>query len=87
MPFKGRDHHTDAFTCWMAGGGVRRGFSMGESDEFGYFGLKERTHIHDLQATILYLLGYDHERLTYEFQGRNFRLTDVAGKVIKPLIA
>lgn len=87
MPFKGRDHHTDAFTCWLAGGGARRGFSMGESDEFGYFGLKDRTHIHDLQATILHLLGFDHERLTYEFQGRPFRLTDVAGKVVKPVIA
>ncbi len=86
MPFKGRDHHTDSFTCWMAGGGVRRGFSMGESDEFGYFGVKDRTHIHDLQATILNQLGYDHEKLTYEFQGRPFRLTDVAGKVIKQVV-
>lgn len=87
MPFKGRDHHTDAFTCWMAGGGIRRGFSMGESDEFGYFGLKDRTHIHDLQATILHQLGYDHEQFTYEFQGRHYRLTDLAGKVIRPVIA
>lgn len=87
MPFKGRDHHTDAFTCWMAGGGVKRGFSMGESDELGYFGLKDRTHIHDLQATILHQLGFDHEKLTYEFQGRNFRLTDLAGKVIQKVIA
>jgi hypothetical protein len=87
MPFKGRDHHTDAFTCWMAGGGVKRGFSMGESDELGYFGIKDRTHIHDLQATILHQLGFDHEQLTYEFQGRNFRLTDTAGKVIKNVIA
>ncbi|WP_028665796.1 DUF1501 domain-containing protein [Runella zeae] len=87
MPFKGRDHHTDAFTCWMAGGGVKRGFSMGESDELGYFGVKDRTHIHDLQATILHQLGFDHEKLIYEFQGRNFRLTDVSGKVIKNVIA
>lgn len=87
MPFKGRDHHTDAFTCWMAGGGIRRGFSMGESDEFGYFGLKDRTHIHDLQATILHQLGFDHEQLTYEFQGRNFRLTDVSGQVIQKVLA
>jgi Protein of unknown function (DUF1501) len=87
MPFKGRDHHTDAFTCWMAGGGIKRGFSMGESDEFGYFGIKDRTHIHDLQATILHQLGFDHEKLTYEFQGRNFRLTDVAGKVIQKVLA
>jgi len=87
MPFKGRDHHTDAFTCWMAGGGIKRGFSMGESDELGYFGIKDRTHIHDLQATILHQLGFDHEQLTYEFQGRNFRLTDTAGKVIRNVIA
>jgi hypothetical protein len=87
MPFKGRDHHTDAFTCWMAGGGIRRGFSMGESDELGYFGLKDRTHIHDLQATIMHQLGFDHEKLTYEFQGRNYRLTDVSGKVIQKVIA
>jgi Protein of unknown function (DUF1501) len=87
MPFKGRDHHTDAFTCWMAGGGIKRGESIGESDEFGYFGIKDRTHIHDLQATILHQLGFDHEQLTYEFQGRNFRLTDVAGKVIYKIIA
>ncbi|MEZ4902589.1 MAG: DUF1501 domain-containing protein [Spirosomataceae bacterium] len=87
MPFKGRDHHTDAFTCWMAGGGVKRGFSMGESDELGYFGIKDRTHIHDLQATILHQLGFNHEEFTYEFQGRNFRLTDVSGKVIHKVIA
>ena len=87
MPFKGRDHHTDAFTCWMAGGGIRRGHSHGESDELGYFGIKDRTHIHDLQATILHQLGFDHEQLTYEFQGRNYRLTDVSGKVIQQVIA
>ena len=86
MPFKGRDHHTDAFTCWMAGGGVKKGFSMGESDELGYFGIKDRTHIHDLQATILHQLGFNHEEFTYEFQGRNFRLTDVSGKVIQKAI-
>jgi Protein of unknown function (DUF1501) len=87
MPYKGRDHHTDAFTCWMAGGGVKRGFSMGESDEFGYTGIKDRTHIHDLQATILNQLGFNHEKLIYEFQGRPFRLTDVGGKVISKVIA
>jgi hypothetical protein len=86
MPFKGRDHHTDAYTCWMAGGGIKRGQSIGESDEFGYFGVKDRTHVHDLQATILHQLGYDHERLTYDFQGRPFRLTDVAGKVVKAIV-
>ncbi|MCU0340689.1 MAG: DUF1501 domain-containing protein [Spirosomaceae bacterium] len=86
MPFKGRDHHTDAFTCWMAGGGIKRGLSIGESDEFGYFGIKDRTHIHDLQATILHQLGFDHEQLTYDFQGRQFRLTDVSGKVIRQIV-
>jgi hypothetical protein len=86
MPFKGRDHHTEAYTCWMAGGGIKKGLSIGESDEFGYFGIKDRTHVHDLQATILHQLGYDHEQLTYEFQGRPFRLTDVAGNVIKKIV-
>ncbi|MCB0836604.1 MAG: DUF1501 domain-containing protein [Bacteroidetes bacterium] len=85
-PFKGRDHHTDAFTIWMAGGGMKQGFSYGETDEIGYSGIKDRVHIHDLQATILHCLGMDHERLTYPFQGRNFRLTDVHGKVVKDIL-
>jgi hypothetical protein len=87
MPFKGRDHHTEAFSMWMAGGGVNPGISYGETDELGYFGVKDRVHIHDLQATILHLMGMDHERLTYHFQGRDFRLTDVHGKVVKDLLA
>lgn len=87
LPFKGRDHHSEAFTMWMAGGGVKRGFSYGETDEIGYYGTKDRVHIHDLQATILHLLGLDHKRLTYPFQGRNFRLTDVHGKVVREVIA
>ena len=87
MPFKGRDHHTEAFSMWMAGGGVKPGISYGETDELGYFGVKDRVHIHDLQATILHLMGMDHERLTYHFQGRDFRLTDVHGKVVKDLLA
>ncbi|GAB3702019.1 DUF1501 domain-containing protein [Spirosoma flavus] len=87
LPFKGRDHHLDAFTVWMAGGGVKRGFSFGETDDIGYYGVKDKVHVHDLQATILHLLGFNHEKFTYQFQGRPFRLTDVAGKVIKPILA
>ncbi|MCU0341390.1 MAG: DUF1501 domain-containing protein [Spirosomaceae bacterium] len=86
-PFKGRDHHIDAFTMWMAGGGVKQGYSHGETDEIGYYGVSGRTHVHDLQATILHLLGFDHEKFTYPFQGRNFRLTDVHGKVVREVIA
>ena len=87
LPFMGRDHHLEAFTVWMAGGGVKQGFSFGETDELGYYGVKDKTHVHDLQATILHLMGFDHETFTYPFQGRNFRLTDVAGKVIQPILA
>lgn len=87
MPFMGRDHHTEAFTVWMAGGGVKGGLTYGETDEIGYYGTKDRVHIHDLQATILHLMGMDHEKLTYQFQGRPFRLTDVAGKVVRDIIA
>lgn len=87
MPFMGRDHHTEAFTMWMAGGGIKGGTTYGETDEIGYYGVKDRVHIHDLQATILHQLGMNHEKLTYPFQGRDFRLTDVSGKVVKDLIA
>jgi arylsulfatase A-like enzyme len=87
LPFMGRDHHLDAFTVWMAGGGVKKGFSYGETDDIGYYGVKDKVHVHDLQATILHLLGFDHAKLTYQFQGRPFRLTDVAGKIVKPVIA
>ena len=86
-PFKGRDHHKEAFTMWLAGGGVKRGFSFGETDEIGYYGTKDKVHVHDLQATILHLMGLHHEELTYPFQGRNFRLTDVHGKVVRPILA
>ncbi|WP_394990345.1 DUF1501 domain-containing protein [Emticicia sp.] len=86
-PFLGRDHHVEAYTMWMAGGGIKKGFTHGETDEIGYYGIKGKTHVHDLQATILNQLGLDHEKLTYQFQGRPFRLTDVAGKVIKEVIA
>ena len=87
MAFKGRDHHTEAFTVWMAGGGIKKGYTHGETDEIGYYGIKDRTDVFDLQATILHTLGFDHEKLTYPFQGRNFRLTDVHGKVIRPVLA
>lgn len=86
-PFLGRDHHSEAFTLWMAGGGIKPGFSYGETDEIGYSGVKDRVHVHDLQATILHLLGIDHERLTYRFQGRDFRLTDVYGNVVHDILA
>jgi hypothetical protein len=71
----------------MAGGGVKLGVSYGETDELGYYGVKDRTHVHDLQATILHLMGMNHEKLTYHFQGRNFRLTDVHGHVVKNVLA
>jgi hypothetical protein len=83
----GRDHHPSAFTMWMAGGGVKPGVTLGESDELGFNVVKDRVHVNDLHATILHLLGFDHLRLTYRFQGRDFRLTDVAGGVVKDLLA
>ncbi|HXE52975.1 MAG TPA: DUF1501 domain-containing protein, partial [Tepidisphaeraceae bacterium] len=73
----GRDHHPNCFTMWLAGGGTKPGMTLGESDDFGFNAVKERVHVHDLHATILYLLGFDHTKLTYRFQGRDFRLTDV----------
>jgi len=85
--FVGRDHHSDVFTMWMAGGGIKRGFTHGETDEIGYQAVSGRTHVHDLQATILHQLGFDHERLTFPYQGRGFRLTDVGGRVINEIIA
>jgi hypothetical protein len=86
-PFVGRDHHSDAYTMWMAGGGIKRGFTYGETDEIGYQAVSGKVHVHDMQATILHHLGFDHESLTFPFQGRNFRLTDVGGHVIKDIIA
>lgn len=86
-PYMGRDHHTEAFTIWMAGGGIKPGFSYGETDEIGYYGIKDRVHVHDLQATILHTMGIDHEKFTYRFQGRDFRLTDVHGHVVKDILA
>jgi hypothetical protein len=83
----GRDHHPNAFTMWMAGGGIKAGARIGETDELGFQVAKDKVHVHDLHATMLKLLGFDHTRLTYKFQGRNFRLTDVAGQVVDGLIA
>jgi predicted AlkP superfamily pyrophosphatase or phosphodiesterase len=83
----GRDHHPHAFTIWMAGGGMKPGLTYGETDELGYHVVRDRVHVHDLQATILHCLGLDHERLTHRFQGRDFRLTDVHGRVVKELLA
>jgi hypothetical protein len=83
----GRDHHPRCFTMWMAGGGVKRGFSFGETDDYCYNVVSNPVHVHDLQATILRLLGVDHLKLTYKFQGRHFRLTDVHGEVVKEVLA
>jgi hypothetical protein len=83
----GRDHNPYGYTMWMAGGGVKPGFIYGATDEFGYHAVQNRMHIHDLHATILHLMGLDHERLTYRFAGRDFRLTDVAGTVAHGIIA
>lgn len=83
----GRDHHPRCFTIWMAGGGVKPGITYGETDEFGYNIISDPVHVHDFQATLLYQLGIDHERLTYKYQGRRFRLTDVHGKVIHELLS
>ncbi len=83
----GRDHHTHAFTMWLAGGGIRPGITHGATDELGYHAVEGATSVHDLHATMLHLLGLDHERLTYRFQGRDFRLTDVAGRVVHELLA
>nr|WP_306301538.1 DUF1501 domain-containing protein [Verrucomicrobium spinosum] len=82
----GRDHHIEGFTMWMAGGGVKPGCLHGETDELGFGVTQDRVHVHDLNATILHLLGFDHERLTYRFQGRDFRLTDVHGEVVKGIL-
>jgi hypothetical protein len=83
----GRDHHIDAFTMWMAGGGVKKGYIHGQTDELGFGVVDGKVHVHDLHATIMHLLGFDHEQLTYRFQGREFRLTDVHGKVVKEILA
>jgi hypothetical protein len=83
----GRDHHPNAFTVWLAGGGIKPGITHGETDDFGFNAARDRVHVHDLHATILHLLGFDHTKLTYRFQGRDFRLTDVSGNVVPKLVA
>jgi hypothetical protein len=82
----GRDHHPRCFSLWMAGGGVKPGITYGETDDYGYNVTKNPVHVHDLHATILHLFGVDHERLTYRFQGRRYRLTDVFGKVVNDIL-
>ena len=86
-PKAGRDHHIRGFSMWMAGGGIKPGTSYGATDELGYYAVDNPVHVHDLHATMLHLLGIDHERLTYRYQGRDFRLTDVAGKVVNGILA
>ena len=83
----GRDHHPRSFTMWMAGAGVKPGYSLGATDDFGYNITEHPVHVHDFQATLLHLLGIDHERLTFKHQGRRFRLTDVHGEIVKPILA
>jgi hypothetical protein len=83
----GRDHNQEGFTMWLAGGGVKGGFRYGSTDDYGYYAAENKVHIHDLHATMLHLLGLDHERLTYRHAGRDFRLTDVEGNVVRELFA
>lgn len=83
----GRDHHIDGYTMWLAGGGIKGGQTIGKTDEIGYYVVEDKVHVHDLQATILHLLGIDHLKLTFRFQGRDYRLTDVAGNVATKLLA
>src|SRR5207244_2662154 len=85
-PTAGRDHHPHAFSIWMAGGGVKGGITYGATDELGYHVAEDKVHVHDLQATILHCLGLDHKKLTYKFQGRDFRLTDVFGEVVTKIL-
>jgi hypothetical protein len=83
----GRDHYPDCFSLFLAGGGIKAGFDYGATDELGFSGVEHRVHVHDLQATILHLLGFDHERLSYRFQGRDYRLTDVKGNVVRDILS
>jgi arylsulfatase A-like enzyme len=83
----GRDHNPGGFTTWLAGGGVKPGFAYGATDEFGHLAIENKVHMHDLHATILSLLGLDHEKLTYRYSGRDFRLTDVHGRVVPEIVA
>ena len=82
----GRDHHPNCYTVWLAGGGVKPGLVVGKSDELGFNVVEDKVHVHDLNATILHLLGLDHEKLTYRYAGRDFRLTDVYGQVVNKIV-
>ncbi|MDG1897712.1 MAG: DUF1501 domain-containing protein, partial [Fuerstiella sp.] len=82
----GRDHHIDAFTMWVAGGGFKAGHSYGRTDDLGFGVVDEKVHVHDLHATLLNQLGFDHEQLTFRFQGREYRLTDVHGRVVNEIL-
>jgi arylsulfatase A-like enzyme len=83
----GRDHNPGGFTVWLAGGGVKAGHAHGTTDDFGHLAVVDKMHMHDLHATILHLMGLDHERLTYRYSGRDFRLTDVSGHLVRNIIA
>ena len=83
----GRDHNNKGYTLWMAGGGTRGGFAYGKTDDYGLEAVEGKVHIHDWHATILHLLGLDHEKLTYRYAGRDMRLTDVKGRVVQPILA
>jgi uncharacterized protein (DUF1501 family) len=83
----GRDHHPQAYTMWLAGGGIKPGLTLGKTDDFGFHAVEDQVHVHDLQATLLHLLGLDHKKLTYHYQGRDFRLTDVHGELVTKLLA
>jgi hypothetical protein len=83
----GRDHNPFGFSIWLAGGGIKGGMTYGATDDFGFKAVENPVHIHDLHATILYLMGIDHEKLTYNYSGRDFRLTDVHGRVVHDIIA
>ena len=84
---KGRDHNNRGFSVWMAGGGVKGGMAYGATDEIGYAAVDKKMHVHDLHATMLHLMGLDHEKLTYRYAGRDFRLTDVEGTIVRDIIA
>ena len=86
-PVNGRDHNHYGFTMWLAGGGAKGGYVHGATDEFGFAAVEKPVHVHDLHATLLHLLGFDHERLTYRYAGRDFRLTDVYGRVVREVLA
>ncbi len=83
----GRDHHIESFTIWMAGAGIKPGIQYGQTDELGFAPTENPVHVHDLHATILHLMGIDHQKLTYRFMGRDFRLTDVAGNVLTEILS